>query len=165
MEHIYSPWRSAYFTDKPDGCVFCNIVENQQDDEQNMVLFRDTHCFGVMNLYPYMPGHFMVIPLVHTDAVEELDDKTWLQMSRHVKSGIKLLKEEFKAHGVNIGMNLGAAGGAGIAEHVHYHLVPRWPRDTNFITTIGDTRVNGHEFRGIYEKLKSAIPKYFDFEK
>ena len=161
MDHVYSPWRSAYFGERPKGCVFCNITNNKQDDEENMVIFRDKNCFGVMNKYPYMPAHFMIIPFKHTDAIEDLDEETWFEISSHVKEGVKLLKEVFGAHGVNIGMNLGVAGGAGIAQHVHYHLVPRWPRDTNFITTIGDTRVNGHDFKEIYEKIKAAAPLYF----
>ena len=99
----------------------------------------------------------MVIPLQHTDRIEELDEQTWLEMSRFVREGVKILKSELRAEGVNIGMNLGGAAGAGIAEHVHYHLVPRWSRDTNFITTIADVRVNGVPFHPLFEKLKKAF--------
>ncbi len=165
MEYLYAPWRKAYFTQKMNTCVFCDVSENEKDDEENMVLFRDSKCFGIMNLFPYSPGHFMIIPYLHSDNVENLDTQTWLQMSLHVRSGIKMLKEHFGASGVNIGMNLGIAGGAGISEHVHYHLVPRHQRDTNFITSIGGARVNGIEFTQIYHKLKSAVPKYFELEK
>ncbi len=161
MDNLYAPWRRAYFSQKSEGCVFCNIIKNVKDDEENMVIFRDTHCFGVMNRYPYSPGHFMIIPLKHTDSIEDLDSKTWQQISLHVKNGVAMLKEHFKVSGVNIGMNLGKIAGAGIAEHVHYHLVPRYPRDTNFITTIGDTRVNGVEFEKMYKDIKSIAHKYF----
>ena len=161
MQHIYAPWRSEYFTQKVDGCVFCNIVKETKKDEELGVLFRDTHCFGVMNRYPYTPGHFMIIPNKHTDAIETLDEETWLQMSLHVKSGVKMLKDGFGAHGVNIGMNLGVEGGAGIAEHVHYHLVPRW-RDTNFITSIGGARVYGIEFEKIYKDMKKLVDEYIN---
>ncbi len=161
MNNLYAPWRSAYFTQKPDGCVFCNIVKNIEDDEENMVMFRDSLCFGVMNRFPYSPGHFMIIPFKHSDNIETLDEKTWLQMSLHVQSGVRMFKEHFGLDGVNIGMNLGKYAGAGIAEHVHYHLVPRYQRDTNFITTIGDTRVNGVDFNKIYKDIKSVADKYF----
>lgn len=161
MEYLNAPWRSAYFTSRPSSCVFCDIAKDESKDEENMVLFRDTKCFGVMNLFPYTPGHFMIIPFAHENAIENLDIKTWEQMSLHVRDGVRLLKEHLGASGVNIGMNLGEAGGAGIAKHVHYHLVPRKQRDTNFITTIGDSRVNGIDFREIYEDIKSVVPKYF----
>ncbi|PID47123.1 MAG: HIT family hydrolase [Proteobacteria bacterium] len=162
MDYMYAPWRKKYFSSKSSHCVFCEIIKDKSKDEQNLVLFRDTHCFGVMNLYPYSPGHFMIIPLKHKACIADLDAKTWHQMSLHVRSGVKLLKEHFGASGVNIGMNLGNAAGAGIAEHVHYHLVPRNPKDTNFITTIAKTRVNGIDFKEIYEDIKSAIPKYLE---
>ena len=157
MQHLCAPWRSEYFSAKKEGCVFCGVIASPQDDDKNGVLFRAKRCFGIMNLYPYSPGHFMVIPLQHTDRIEELDEQTWLEMSRFVREGVKILKSELRAEGVNIGMNLGGAAGAGIAEHVHYHLVPRWSRDTNFITTIADVRVNGVPFHPLFEKLKKAF--------
>jgi diadenosine tetraphosphate (Ap4A) HIT family hydrolase len=97
---------------------------------------------------------------MHTDKLEELNADTWLHMSALAQKGVRLLKEGFGANGVNIGMNLGRAGGAGIAEHVHMHLVPRWERDTNFITSIADTRVYSTDFDKIYKKIKSLIPQY-----
>lgn len=161
MEYMYAPWRRAYFTNKQNGCVFCKIYEDKDGDEENLVIFRDTLCYGVMNLYPYSPGHFMIIPNTHTDSLEKLDIKTWQQVSFHVQNGVRMLKEHFKVSGVNIGMNLGEVGGAGIAEHVHYHLVPRNKRDTNFITTICETRVNGIEFEKMYGDIKKVSSKYF----
>jgi len=156
MQHLCAPWRSEYFSAKKDSCVFCDVI-NSDDDDKNGVLFRAKHCFGIMNLYPYSPGHFMIIPNQHTDKIEELDEQTWFEMSKFVRLGVKILKKELYANGVNIGMNLGKAAGAGIAEHVHYHLVPRWSGDTNFITTISDVRVNGTPFYPLFEKLKKAF--------
>ena len=156
MQHLCAPWRSEYFSAKKDSCVFCDVV-NSDDDNKNGVLFRAKHCFGIMNLYPYSPGHFMIIPNQHTDKIEELDEQTWFEMSKFVRLGVEILKKELYANGVNIGMNLGKAAGAGIAEHVHYHLVPRWSGDTNFITTISDVRVNGTPFHPLFEKLKKAF--------
>ena len=164
MEDIlYAPWRTEYIAGaKIEGCVFCHISTNADKDEDLYVLYRNEHCFIVMNKYPYTPGHFMIIPHLHTDKLEELNAETWLHMSALAQKGVRLLKEGFGAHGVNIGMNLGAAGGAGIAEHIHMHLVPRFNRDTNFITSIADTRVYSTDFLKIYEKIKSLIPEYIN---
>ena len=164
MQRLYSPWRSEYVSTHKniDGCVFCHISENSQDDSKSHILYRDELCFIVMNKYPYTPGHFMIIPHLHTDKLEELPSETWLHMSALAQKGVRLLKEGFGAHGVNIGMNLGKAGGAGIAEHIHMHLVPRFERDTNFITSIADTRVYSTDFERIYIKIKGLIPKYLD---
>jgi len=163
MEDIlYAPWRNEYVAGaKVEGCVFCHISKSSDEDESLHVLHRDEHCFVVMNRYPYTPGHFMIIPHLHTDKMEELSEETWLHMSLLAQKSVRLLKEGFGAHGVNIGMNLGKAGGAGIAEHVHLHIVPRFERDTNFITSIAQTRVYSTDFEKIYIKIKSLIENYF----
>lgn len=154
-EVLYAPWRNEYVAGpKIEGCVFCHISANPLEDETLHVLYRDEHCFMVMNRYPYTPGHFMIIPHHHTDALETLDPQIWIHMSRLAQNGVRMLKEGFGANGVNIGMNLGKAGGAGIAEHIHLHLVPRWERDTNFITSISQTRVYSTDFERIFKQLK-----------
>jgi diadenosine tetraphosphate (Ap4A) HIT family hydrolase len=162
VERLYAPWRFDYVTEeKIEGCVFCHIHQNPQDDKKLGVVFRDENCYVVMNKYPYSPGHMMVIPNFHTDKIEELDDKVWLEISLRVKQATKMVKEVLNAEGVNLGMNLSKAAGAGIAEHVHYHVVPRWLGDTNFITTVGDTRVYPVDFAKLYEKLCENSSKYF----
>jgi len=159
---LYAPWRSDYLSaGEIKGCVFCHISSHPEEDAQLHVLHRDEYCFVVMNKYPYTPGHFMIIPHLHTDMLEELNSEIWLHMSALAQKSVKLLKEAFGAQGVNIGMNLGRAGGAGIAEHIHLHLVPRWERDTNFITSIADTRVYSSDFEKIYRHIKAEIPAYF----
>mgnify|MGYP000911018054 FL=1 len=161
MQKLYAPWRDEYVKgERIEGCVFCHISKHT-DDESLGVLYRDEHCFVVMNRYPYSPGHFMIIPHFHTDSLEELDPKVWLHITALAQKGVAMLKNELNAKGVNIGMNLGAVGGAGIAEHIHLHLVPRWMGDTNFITTIGETRVYSVDFDEIYKKLLSVSKKYF----
>ncbi len=161
MERIYAPWRHEYVTEeKIKGCVFCHIAKNLTD-EKMQVLFSDELCYVVMNKYPYSPGHIMVIPYSHTDKIEDLEEEIWLRMSKRVQQGVKLLKDVMNAQGVNIGMNLSDAAGAGIAEHVHYHLLPRWKGDTNFISVIGNTRVYPVDFEKIYTKLKISASKYF----
>jgi diadenosine tetraphosphate (Ap4A) HIT family hydrolase len=161
MDYMYAPWRDEYINSKEKGCPFCNIVSDDSKDESRHVLYRTKNCFLVMNKYPYTPGHFMVIPNQHADAIEILSSEVWLEMSELVQKSVKLLKEEFGAHGVNLGMNLGECGGAGIAEHVHYHIVPRWQKDTNFITAIANTRVYSTDFEKIYKKLKNIINDKF----
>ncbi len=160
---LYAPWRDEYINDKKiEGCVFCHISSHSNIDEKLHVLYRDEHCFIVMNKYPYTPGHFMIIPHVHTDKLEELDGEIWLHIADLAQKSVKLLKEGFNAHGVNIGMNLGDAGGAGISEHIHLHLVPRWNKDTNFITSIANTRLYSTDFEIIYQKIKALISKYIN---
>lgn len=164
MEKLYAPWRTQYITKEAkliSGCVFCHIVQNLDDDENLGVIYRDEDFFIVMNKYPYSPGHFMIIPHLHTANLEELPAETFAKISVFAQKGVKLLKEVLNAQGVNIGMNLGSAAGAGIAEHIHLHLVPRWTGDTNFITTIGETRVYSSDFQKIYQKIKNASEHYF----
>jgi len=164
-EILYAPWRTDYITGQQiEGCVFCHISENADQDETLHVLYRDEHCFMVMNRYPYTPGHFMIIPHDHTASLESLDAAVWLRISMLAQQGVRMLKEGFGAQGVNIGMNLGKAGGAGIAEHIHLHLVPRWERDTNFITAIAGTRVYSTDFERIYAKMRALIPIYITGE-
>ena len=155
----FAPWRAEYFSRPKDcECVFCKIA-NENRDSENFMLFRAKNCFGLMNRYPYTLGEFMVIPYEHIDNIESLDTQIWLEMSQIVQIGVDVLKRVLNANGVNIGMNLGAAAGAGIAEHIHYHLVPRWQRETNFITTIGYTRVHGVPFMEQFKSLKDEFQR------
>ena len=126
-------------------------------DAELGVIFRAKFCFGIMNLYPYSPGHFMVIPYAHEEQIAALPSEAWQEISHFVREGVGILQNALGAKGVNIGMNLGASAGAGIAAHCHYHLVPRWAGDTNFITTIAHTRVCGRDLGEIYEKLRSEF--------
>ena len=162
MNHLYAPWRSEYVKGekKIEGCVFCHIA-NSNDDEELGVIYRKKDYFIVMNKYPYSPGHFMIIPNKHLSDLEELDTNIWLEMCKDAKNGVRLLKDVLNAGGVNMGINLGQIAGAGIAEHLHLHLVPRWMGDTNFITTVGKTRVISTDFNKLYKKLKENAPKYF----
>jgi len=161
MQQLYAPWRTEYVrgNTKSDKCVFCDISVNSQNDEQNRVLYRDGLCFVVMNIYPYSPGHFMIIPHTHAEFVDELDTKIWLRMNELAQAGVAALRKGMNAQGVNMGINIGQAAGAGIAEHLHLHVLPRWTKDQNFITTIGGTRVYSVDFDEIYEKVKSAFLK------
>ena len=164
MERIYAPWRSKYFGSCSEGCVFCAIANNPQDDECNRVIYRDDVAFGVMNLYPYTPGHFMLIPLTHRDSPEELPLETWLHLHKLSYKAMNVLYE-YGAQGVNMGLNIKKAGGAGIPEHLHIHFVPRYIGDTNFITSIGDVRTYGMDIDSVYKKIKYLSLKHFAKEK
>lgn len=161
METLYAPWRSAYFgEEKGTGCVFCRLSQESSLDEAHTVFYRDELCFAVMNKFPYTPGHFMIIPHAHVDSPTLLDETTWLHLSRLARRGVALL-EEFGAHGVNHGINIKKSGGAGIPDHLHLHLVPRWSGDTNFITAIGDSRIYGVDFMEIFQTIKRLSAKHF----
>jgi diadenosine tetraphosphate (Ap4A) HIT family hydrolase len=160
---LYAPWRTEYVAGaKRSECVFCDISQKEELDLENKVLFRDEVCFVVMNRFPYTPGHFMIIPHQHTQNLEDVPPENWLHISKLAQKGVELLKKDFSATGVNIGMNLGESAGAGIAEHIHLHLVPRFNRDTNFITTISHTRIYSTDFEKIFLKFRELAPKYFD---
>lgn len=160
---LYAPWRSEYTMKRREGeCVFCYASVHTEEDAALHVLYRDVHCFMVMNKYPYTPGHIMIIPHMHTSKLEELSQESWLHICSLAQVGVKILKEGFGADGVNLGMNLGKAGGAGMSEHIHLHLVPRWERDTNFITSIAETRVYSTDFEKVYQKMKRLVWQYIE---
>lgn len=164
MDHLYAPWRTAYITgestEKVEGCVFCHISQHPEEDKNQHVLYRDEQCFAVMNRFPYSPGHFMIIPHSHVGELEALNSAIWMHMSSKAQQGVQLLKE-YGAQGINLGMNIEKCGGAGIPEHLHLHLVPRFTPDTNFITTIGNTRIYSTDFEEVYQKMKHLAKKYF----
>lgn len=141
--------------------MFCQIANNPQNDEKNRVIYRDSHVFGVMNLYPYTPGHFMLLPLAHCDSPEKLPIDVWLHLHTLSHRATSLLYE-YGAQGVNMGINIKKAGGAGIPEHLHIHFVPRYLGDTNFITAIGEARTYGMDFDSVYQKIKMLGEKYFE---
>ncbi len=143
MKHLWAPWRMVYLQGERktvDGCLFCHKI-SAHNDEEELVLYRGKRCFVVLNRYPYNTGHMMVVPYQHTGAFESLDDETLLEMSHLVQQCVRFLQEVYHPQGFNIGINQGAAAGAGVAEHLHVHIVPRWGGDASYITVIGETRV------------------------
>ena len=164
MERIYAPWRSGYFGSKGnEGCVFCEIAKSCENDEANHIIYRDDYVFGVMNLYPYSPGHFMLLPYQHCDSPESLPLEVWLHLHKLSHRAMVLLYE-YGAAGINMGLNIRKAGGAGIPEHLHLHFVPRYLGDTNFMTSIAQTRTYGIEFESVYRKIKALAQKHFTDE-
>lgn len=163
MQHLYSPWRANYYEEKVkiEDCIFCHICKSFEDDK-NLVVFRSQNFYVVMNLYPYNIGEIMINPNRHIKDYEDLSEVELIELSKLIKVGILTLKKARNAQGVNVGFNLGEIAGAGIAEHLHCHLVPRYFGDTNFITTIGDTRVMGVDFTQTLHSLRQSFKEIYE---
>ena len=161
MDRLWSPWRAQYIASgadsQKDGCVFCRIVRDSEHDADNLVLHRGEHSFIVLNLYPYISGHLMVVPYLHTADFDTTPKEITDEMMDLTKRGQTALREVYSPAGFNIGMNLGVAAGAGVADHIHIHVLPRWVGDTNFMTTVGETRVLPEDLPTTYEKLRSRF--------
>lgn len=161
MEHIWSPWRFKYLigvaNPAPETlCVFCDLPL-QNADEKNFIVHRAQKNFVILNLFPYTSGHLMVVPFQHTASLADVDEATTTEMMELTKIAQRALESEYKPHGFNVGMNLGAAAGAGVAGHIHLHIVPRWTGDANFVSVIAETRVLPEELHETHLRLK----KYF----
>ncbi|HWA94201.1 MAG TPA: HIT domain-containing protein [Terracidiphilus sp.] len=185
MDHLWTPWRYAYVT-KADkmvrpgvparlsawpgdtGCVFCNLiaatdfaVENGMNRDEaeaaSGLVLRGTNCFICLNAYPYTSGHVMVLPFAHLDRLTKLPMETAHEMMDLAQRTERALDALYKPHGFNFGMNLGRAGGAGVAEHLHLHALPRWAGDTNFMTTVGETRILPEDLETTWKRLREAL--------
>ncbi|MDT7778686.1 MAG: adenylyltransferase [Acidobacteriota bacterium] len=163
MDRLYTPWRYDYIkgasgekTGFGDSCVFCALPA-RDDDESTYILHRARHNFVVLNVYPYTSGHLMIVPFEHTADFAALDVETSNELMRLAKLTVGLLEEAYHPHGFNLGMNLGRAAGAGVTDHLHMHLLPRWLGDANFMTTVGETRVLPETLRMTYDKLRGRF--------
>lgn len=158
MEHLWAPWRNHYVshTAEKRTAVFTDIAQST-DDEKNLVLARRKSCFALLNLYPYTTGHLMVVPYRQIRDLDALSDEELLELMTLLKTMKVAVSAAFQPQGFNIGINLGAASGAGIAEHLHIHLVPRWQGDANFMTTTAETRVHPSDLAGVYATLKKHL--------
>lgn len=157
MDYVWAPWRMPYIEDESeqDGCVFCRLPE-LEDGPENLILARGERVFVMLNRYPYTNGHLMIVPFEHTPSIEDLDDQTLSDLMLVTRKSVRLLRRTYKAEAFNVGMNIGSAAGAGIADHVHIHVVPRWSGDTNFMSTTARTRVLPEALKVTYKRLKSA---------
>ncbi len=141
MDTLWAPWRAGYVMDeKPQGCVFCSKPREDRD-AANYILYRGAHCYVMLNAYPYNNGHLMVIPYSHIGDLTGLEPSTATEMMLLAQQSVAILRAALHASGFNLGVNLGSAAGAGIVDHVHLHVVPRWVGDSNFMTVVGETRV------------------------
>ncbi|MFC1921416.1 HIT domain-containing protein [Chloroflexota bacterium] len=157
MKHIWGPWRMEYIrAEKPKGCIFCEKPKEDNDTE-NYILYRGESNFIIMNSYPYNPGHLLVVPYRHLDSPEKLTKEERSEHFDIISHCVEVLRQELGPEGFNLGMNLGKVGGAGIDDHVHSHIVPRWQGDTNFMTIVSDVRVVPEALAATYEKLKEKF--------
>jgi ATP adenylyltransferase len=163
VERLWSPWRHDYIvkavdeTSETPSCIFCDAHRNPNDDEKHFILHRGRHNFVILNLYPYVSGHLMVAPYDHLGELDSAPVETTGEMMDLIKLSQTALREAYQPQGFNVGMNLGRVAGAGVADHIHAHVLPRWSGDTNFMTTIGETRVLSEDLPTTYRKLRDRF--------
>lgn len=154
---LYTPWRMAYIKGdkvRVDGCVFCHKVHG--DDTAEQVIARSTHVYVTLNRFPYNNGHVMVIPYEHVTSQEHLPAEALTDLMLTVNATLAVLRRAYNPNGFNLGANIGAAAGAGIEAHYHFHIVPRWNGDANFMSVVGDTRIIPDTLENTYEQLKAV---------
>ncbi len=165
MKKLYAPWREKYSTDtthakydstKEVDCVFCNKFKDP-DDNKNYILKRYTHHAILLNLYPYNAGHLLIIPFKHVADLSKLSKAARTELMELMTSSTEIMKSVLDAHGVNIGVNLGKAAGAGIPSHLHIHVLPRYTGDTNFLPTLADTKQISFDLKAMYKTLKKSF--------
>lgn len=155
MEYLWSPWRMKYIQSnkEQDGCVFC-LAQELQDSPENLIVHRGKRAFVILNRFPYTSGHLMAVPYDHQATIIDLEDDTRAEMMELSNQCILVLKKVYRPQGFNVGINIGGAAGAGIREHVHMHIVPRWNGDTNFMSALGDTRVLPETLEETYWRIR-----------
>jgi ATP adenylyltransferase len=162
LETLWSPWRAKYVASGSDDsqaatCVFCNISRDPANDEKNFVVYRALHNFVVLNLYPYTVGHLLIVPYEHAAELDAASKEITDELMDLTKRAQTVLRNVYKPAGFNIGMNLGAPAGAGIVGHMHVHVLPRWSGDTNFMSTVAQTRVISEDLNTTYAKLRDKF--------
>ena len=158
-ERLWAPWRMQYVSsarEQPEECLFCARAKEPCSAE-SMVVVKSKHAFVMLNAFPYTNGHLMVAPMRHTADMNDLSDEELLEVMRLVRESVNLLREAYHPDGFNIGVNLGRAAGAGIVDHVHWHIVPRWNGDTNFMPVLADVRVIPDSLENTYAKLRQVL--------
>jgi len=158
MDYLWTPWRYAYVsgTEKPVGCVFCDAAK-ADDDEKARIVYRGQHCFVILNTYPYTPGHVMVVPYAHLDELRKLPADAANEVMTLSQRMESLLRELYHPDGINLGMNIGKAAGAGIAGHIHMHVLPRWVADANFVSVVGETRVLPETLEETWKRMTKVL--------
>jgi ATP adenylyltransferase len=157
MDHLWTPWRYAYVTSggKTKECIFCELPK--QDDEKAGIVFRGSKCFVILNSYPYTSGHIMIVPYEHVDELQKLETSAAREMMDLSQRMEGVLREVYRPDGINLGMNIGQAAGAGVAGHIHMHVLPRWSADTNFMTTVSETRILPESLDTTYQRLREVL--------
>lgn len=153
MRVLWAPWRMEYIlSEKDKECLFC-VKHKENNDRDNLILYRSEHVYVIMNKYPYNNGHLMVVPYFHTSSFDGLPDTALLELMKITKYSVECLRRAFNPEGFNIGINFGEVAGAGIEEHMHIHIVPRWAGDASFMTVLGEVRVIPEHILETYDKL------------
>ncbi len=160
LERLWAGWRSEYVAGATaaEGCVFCRILASDEPGESTYIVRRDERCAVVLNAYPYTSGHLMVMPIRHVAELEDLTPDEALVLWRDLADAVRALKAAYSPDGLNVGANLGRSAGAGVPGHFHMHCVPRWNGDTNFMTTLAETRMLPEALPATYEKVRKAWP-------
>jgi ATP adenylyltransferase len=154
MENIWAPWRKEFIlSKKKENCFFCTAIKDNQD-RKNLVLYRGKECFCILNKYPYNSGHLMVAPKMHKGDLSKLNDSEMLELLTLTRDAKNILTKKLKPEGFNLGINFGKVAGAGVENHIHLHLVPRWKGDTNFMPVIAETKVIPQSLEDLYLELK-----------
>jgi ATP adenylyltransferase len=154
MKRIFAPWRMKYIeSHADDGCIFC-AVQKRTDGPESLVVRRGERAFVIVNRFPYTSGHIMVVANAHLPSLEDLDEATRAEMMELVTNSIRVLRKVYRPQGFNVGANIGEVAGAGVAGHVHLHIVPRWGGDANFMSTVGETRVLPESLEETYRRVK-----------
>jgi ATP adenylyltransferase len=158
MTHLWAPWRSAYVQGKhtAHACIFCDAAQRNADEE-TLVAYRGELCFVILNRYPYASGHVMIAPYAHVSRLSQATEAAAQEMMRLTRRAEAVLERVYRPDGINLGMNLGEAAGAGIEQHIHMHVLPRWMGDANFMTAVGETRVLPEALGDTYAKLKRGF--------
>jgi ATP adenylyltransferase len=158
MEHLWTPWRSTYIKEKrdKDRCIFC-LAAASNADEKNLILFRGHSAFVLLNRYPYTSGHLMIAPYEHVSRLAQASDPATEEIMRIARRAEQVLEEAYQPDGLNLGINLGEAAGAGIEQHIHMHILPRWKGDANFMTAVAGTRIIPEALEDTYAKLKGKF--------
>src|ERR1700694_311238 len=158
MERLWAPWRMEYIAEEPrPGCLFCRVISDPNDKDAALVVWRPSQAIVILNKYPYNPGHVMVAPHAHVGGLEDLDDPQTADLMRALKRTVTVLKNLLRPEGFNIGANIGRVAGAGMPDHVHLHVVPRWNGDTNFMPVLGEVKVVNEHLLQTAAKLSEAF--------
>ena len=158
MQRLWAPWRMEYIgSEQPPGCLFCRVLGEAERDDENLVLARPPGALVMLNRFPYNSGHAMVAPEAHAGSLEALDDAQSTDLMRAVRQTLSAIREVMKPEGFNVGANIGRVSGAGVPDHVHIHVVPRWNGDTNFMPVLDDVKVINEALTQTAEKLRPAF--------
>lgn len=158
MDYLWTPWRYAYVStaETASGCIFCELPKIG-DDSKALIVYRGQHCFIILNSFPYSAGHVLIVPFAHLDQLQKLPIEASREMMDLAQKMEGVLRELYSPDGINLGMNIGKAAGAGVAGHIHMHVLPRWVADANFMSVVGETRVLPEDLATTYQRIRKAL--------